>query len=104
MSATVALARWAVFGVLGFGWRSWLQRRRTGSAGFRGMHGRIGSVEWVAGVGFVVGLAVAVVAPVLQLCGVVALTFGLGITLVAIGAFVLLVAIMKVQVRRIEEP
>jgi protein-S-isoprenylcysteine O-methyltransferase Ste14 len=172
MLAMIALVLWAVFGVLGFVWRSWLQRRRTGSTGFRGIHGRIGSAEWVAGVGFGVGLAVAVAAPVLQLCDVIGpalhaawlsvagivvavvgiaatvyaqidmgdswrigmddtettalvrtgvfgrvrnpiytamLTFGLGITLVApnlvaIGAFVLLVAIMEMQVRRVEEP
>ena len=36
----VALALFAVFGLLGFGWRSWLQRRRTGSTGFRGISGR----------------------------------------------------------------
>ena len=47
----VALALFAVFAVLGFGWRSWLQHRRTGSTGFRGVTGRVGSVEWFAGVG-----------------------------------------------------
>lgn len=66
MSAIVALVLWAVLGALGFGWRSWLQRRHTGSTGFRGIHGRTGSAEWVAGIGFVVAPAVAVVAPVLQ--------------------------------------
>ncbi|BBZ13182.1 methyltransferase family protein [Mycobacterium branderi] len=69
--AAVALTLWAVFGLLGFGWRSWLQRRRTGSTGFRGISGRIGSTEWLAGVGFVAALVVAVAGPVLQLCGVV---------------------------------
>ena len=59
-AAAVALALLTVFGVLGFGWRAWLQRRRTGSTGFRGISGRIGSLEWVAGVGFVVALVVAV--------------------------------------------
>ena len=48
----VALVLFAVFGLLGFGWRSWLQHRRTGSTGFRGVTGRVGSVEWFAGVGF----------------------------------------------------
>ncbi len=67
----VALALFAVFGLLGFGWRSWLQRRRTGSTGFRGISGRVGSPEWFAGVGFVVALAAAFFAPVLQLAGVV---------------------------------
>ena len=67
----VALVLFAVFGLLGFGWRSWLQRRRTGSTGFRGISGRIGSVEWFAGVGFVLSMAAAVFAPALQLAGVV---------------------------------
>ena len=72
MTAPVlALVLFAVFTLLGFGWRSWLQRRRTGSTGFRGLSGRVGSIEWFAGVGFVVALAAAFFAPVLQLAGVV---------------------------------
>ena len=67
----VALALFAVFALLGFGWRSGEQRRRTGSTGFRGVSGRPGSVEWFAGLGFVAALAAAVLAPVLQLLGVV---------------------------------
>jgi protein-S-isoprenylcysteine O-methyltransferase Ste14 len=66
----VALALFALFGLLGFGWRSWLQLRRTGSTGFRGVSGRVGSAEWFAGVGFVVAIAAAVAAPVLQLTDV----------------------------------
>lgn len=68
----IALVLFAVFAVLGFGWRSWVQRRRTGSTGFKGVSGRPGSVEWVAGVGFAVAIAVAVLAPALQWFGVVA--------------------------------
>jgi protein-S-isoprenylcysteine O-methyltransferase Ste14 len=71
VAAVVALALLAVFGLLGFAWRAWLQRRRTGSTGFRGMNGRHGSAEWVAGLGFVIALVVAVVGPVLQLSGVI---------------------------------
>lgn len=67
----VALVLFAVFGLLGFGWRSWLQHRRTGSTGFRGVSGRVGSAEWFAGVGFVVAMAAAFFAPVLQLAGLV---------------------------------
>jgi protein-S-isoprenylcysteine O-methyltransferase Ste14 len=70
-AAAVALALLTVFGLLGFVWRAWLQRRRTGSTGFRGISGRMGSAEWVAGVGFVVALAVAVVGPLLQLSGAI---------------------------------
>jgi protein-S-isoprenylcysteine O-methyltransferase Ste14 len=68
----VALVLFAAFGLLGFGWRSWLQRRRTGSTGFRGISGRVGSVEWFAGAGFVVAMAAVVFAAALQLVGVVA--------------------------------
>src|SRR5258705_6505222 len=67
----VALVLCGVSAALGSGWRSWEQRRRTGSRGFRGVSGRLGSAEWFAGVGFVVALAAAVIAPVLQLVGLV---------------------------------
>jgi protein-S-isoprenylcysteine O-methyltransferase Ste14 len=67
----VALMLFTLFAVLGFGWRSWEQRRRTGSTGFRGVNGQLGSTEWFAGVGFVVAMAAAIIAPVLQLVGAV---------------------------------
>jgi protein-S-isoprenylcysteine O-methyltransferase Ste14 len=67
----VALVLFAAFAVLGFGWRSWEQRRRTGSTGFRGISGELGSTEWFAGVGFVAALSAAVLAPVLQWIGAV---------------------------------
>ena len=70
-AAVVALVLLAVFGLLGFVWRAWLQRRRTGSTGFHGISGNIGSAEWVAGLGFVISLIVAVVGPALQLSGVI---------------------------------
>lgn len=67
----VALVLFAIFAALGFGWRSWEQRRRTGSTGFKGISGRPGSVEWFAGVGFIISMAFAFFAPILQLLGVV---------------------------------
>jgi protein-S-isoprenylcysteine O-methyltransferase Ste14 len=70
-AAVVALVLLTVFGLLGFVWRAWLQRRRTGSTGFHGISGNIGSAEWVAGLGFAISLIVAVVGPVLQLSGVI---------------------------------
>jgi protein-S-isoprenylcysteine O-methyltransferase Ste14 len=72
VAAATALVLLAAFGVLGFGWRAWLQRRRTGSFGFHGVSGRIGSVEWIAGVGFVVAIAVAGLGPLLQFVNVIA--------------------------------
>jgi protein-S-isoprenylcysteine O-methyltransferase Ste14 len=173
-AAGIALVLFAVFGVLGFGWRSWLQHRRTGSTGFRGVSGRTGSLEWIAGAGFVIALMVAVAAPILQRANVIEpvrmltalwiqvigivvatagiaatvyaqlemgdawrigvdehetttlvrtgvfgrvrnpiytamFTFGIGIALltpnlVAFAGFVLLVATIELQVRRVEEP
>lgn len=67
----IALSLFVVFAALGFGWRSWEQRRRTGSTGFKGISGRMGSPEWLGGVGFAAAMAAAVVAPALQLAGVV---------------------------------
>lgn len=71
MWPATALVLFTVFALLGFGWRSWVQYRRTGSTGFRGLSGRFGSPEWFAGVGFVAALATAVLAPMLQAVGVV---------------------------------
>jgi protein-S-isoprenylcysteine O-methyltransferase Ste14 len=64
-AADMALVLFAVFGVLGFGWRSWLQYRRTGSTGFRAISAG-GLTERLAGLGFVAALIVAVSAPILQ--------------------------------------
>jgi protein-S-isoprenylcysteine O-methyltransferase Ste14 len=172
-AADMALVLFAVFGVLGLGWRSWLQYRRTGSTGFRGVSAG-GFTEGVAGVGFVIALIVAVSASILQetkviqpvralsvvwvqavgiviaTAGIVAtvyaqlemgdswrigvdekevttlvqtgvfsqirnpiytamFTFGVGIALatpnlVACASFILLVAMIELQVRRVEEP
>lgn len=66
----VALSFLAVYAALGFGWRSWLQRRHTGSMGFNGISGGTGSVEWLAGVGFAVAVAGIILAPTLQLLDV----------------------------------
>jgi protein-S-isoprenylcysteine O-methyltransferase Ste14 len=67
---TAALALYVVFIVAGFGWRSYRQWRRTGSTGMRGFHGRPGSLEWLAGAGFVLAVLVGALAPILQLAGV----------------------------------
>lgn len=70
-AAVVALVLFTVYAALGFGWRSWVQRRATGSTGFQGVSGQLGSAEWFAGIGFVAAMLTAVAAPVLQLTGVV---------------------------------
>jgi protein-S-isoprenylcysteine O-methyltransferase Ste14 len=95
-TAGVALALYAVFGVLGFGWRSWLQHRRTGSAGFRGVSGRVGSHTGLFGL---VRNAIST-AMFIFVAGICLLTPNL----VAFAAFILLVAAIELHLRRVEEP
>jgi protein-S-isoprenylcysteine O-methyltransferase Ste14 len=68
--AVAALALYAVFVGLTVGVRVAIQVRRTGSTGFNRLRGRLGSVEWVAGVLFVVGVFLAPAGPILDLLGV----------------------------------
>jgi protein-S-isoprenylcysteine O-methyltransferase Ste14 len=68
----VALAGFALFILLVFGLRVWIHHRRTGTSGFVGVSGQVGSVEWLGGVLFILALAAGAAAPLLQLGGVVA--------------------------------
>ena len=63
------LILFGVYLAVAFGLRSWLQLRRTGDSGFRGISGRPGSAEWWAGVGFVAALVAGVLGPVMALLG-----------------------------------
>lgn len=67
---TGALVLFGVYLGVGFGLRTWVQVRRTGDTGFRGISGRFGSAEWWAGVLFVVALVTGVLGPVTALIGV----------------------------------
>jgi len=67
----VALAGNAVFLVLAFGLRTVIQLRDTGDSGFRGVSGRPGSAEWLAGRLFGLALVIGVLAPILALTGAV---------------------------------
>ncbi len=90
--ATLALVLYAVYLVLAFGVRILIQVRRTGSTGFLGLHGRPGSVEWIAGVGFAVALMVGAAAPVLALLDLVEPISALDVTVVHVVGAVLAVA------------
>ena len=68
--AWVALGCFALYFGLAFGLRTFVQLRRTGSSGFRGLSGRSGPAEWTGGVLFVVALFAGLAAPVLDLAGV----------------------------------
>ncbi len=65
----LALGLYALYMALAFGLRTWLQLRRTGESGFKGISGRLGSLEWIAGVLFVLAIAIGVAAPVLDVTG-----------------------------------
>jgi len=67
----LALGAYGVYLLVAFGLRTAVQLRRTGHTGFHGVGGRPGSVEWIAGVGFAVALAIGAAAPVLDILGVV---------------------------------
>ena len=64
-----ALAVLALYFALAFGWRSWIQWRRTGSTGFRGFSRGDGSAALVGGVLFATALGLATLAPLAELAG-----------------------------------
>jgi len=67
---TLALVLYAVYLLLAFGVRTVVQVRRTGSTGFKGIGGRPGSAEWLAGVGFTLAIVLGASAPILDLLDV----------------------------------
>lgn len=66
-----ALVLYLVFLVLAFGLRTAIHIRNTGSSGFLGLSGRVGSAEWVGGVLFIVATVVGLLAPVLAVAEIV---------------------------------
>lgn len=69
MNDLLALVLYAAFAVIAFGWRTWLQWRRTGDTGLR-LQARSGTLQWWAKLGFVVALAAGATAPVVGLLGI----------------------------------
>ena len=67
----LALAFYTLFLTLAVVFRILLQLRRTGESGFRGISGRPGSLEWFAGVLFIVAIAIGVAAPILDVSDVI---------------------------------
>lgn len=68
--AEAALVIYLLYLATAFGVRSLLHRRATGSTGFHGVGGRVGSAEWFAGALFIVALALGFAAPPLALADV----------------------------------
>jgi protein-S-isoprenylcysteine O-methyltransferase Ste14 len=84
----VALVAYGVFILVAFGWRTWLQYRRTGDSGFRGFSG--GAMGRLGSILLVVGLVLAPIAPVLELARWVSplpMLARPGVHFVGIGAF-----------------
>ncbi|MFD7629921.1 methyltransferase family protein [Streptomyces sp. NPDC059851] len=67
--ARATLALYLTWGVVAFGVRAALHRRRTGDAGFRGISGRPGEAAWWAGILFVAALLAGAAAPMADLAG-----------------------------------
>ena len=61
--ARAAFVLYVAFVAVGFVWRSWVQYRRTGDAGFRGFSRNATPLERAAGVLFVAGALACLVAP-----------------------------------------
>lgn len=66
-----ALLMYGIYMSTAFGWRSWIQRRETGSTGFVGVSGRPGSIEWLAGALFVLAILLGAAAPLLAIADVI---------------------------------
>lgn len=65
--ASVALGALGLYGLVAIAGRSFLQWRRTGSTGWRGIHGRPGSAAWWAGVMMALAVLGLVLAPVVAI-------------------------------------
>ena len=64
----LSVAILVLYGALAVGWRSWIQRQRTGDSGLRLLPG--GASEWTAGAVLGLGLALSVLAPLADLAGI----------------------------------
>ena len=93
---SVALGGLGLYVLLAFVVRSVLQRRRTGSTGWKFSHARVGSAQWWVGVLLVLSALGLVAAPVVAtltpaqpvglvrlVVGAVAFALGLGVTVIA---------------------
>ena len=99
---TGALVLFAVYLGVGFGLRTWVQVRRTGDTGFRGISGRLGTAEWWAGVCFVVALMTGVLGPITALLGVDPVSFLTAPAVQWIGAATAAVGIVATFIAQLE--
>ena len=96
----LGLVLFAIYGLLAFGLRMVVQRRRTGSAGFAGLRGNSGSLEWLSGLLVATAFVLSVLGALLQLAGALSpidwlagtLSTVLGIVLATLGIAVTVIA------------
>ncbi len=77
MSPVVAaLVFYLAYLLIAFGLRAWIMHRQTGSTGYRGLSGKVGSARWWGGILFAAALIAGLAAPALQIIGLApAITF-----------------------------
>jgi protein-S-isoprenylcysteine O-methyltransferase Ste14 len=90
--AGLALALYAAFLLVAFGWRSWTRYRETGDTGYRGFSGDTGWLERTAGMLFVISTSVCIANPVLVLLGYLAAPGQTGSPVISLTGIVLVVA------------
>ena len=71
--AVAALVIYVVWMAAAFGWRTWVQRRRTGDTGLR-LHAEPGTVQWWSKLGFVAAIVAGFVAPIASIAGLPPMT------------------------------
>jgi protein-S-isoprenylcysteine O-methyltransferase Ste14 len=69
--AVIALTLYLAFGALALGGRLWVQWKRTGSTGYRGISRHLGSLGLAGGIAFIVAMVGGLSAPLLQVLHVV---------------------------------
>ncbi len=96
IAASVAFGALVLYALVAIVGRSLLHRRRTGSTGWRGVHGRPGSASWWGGVLLGLSCAGFVVAPLLAMSiapgSLSPLLLGAGALLFAVGSAITVVA------------
>lgn len=71
--ALAALVIYVAWMAAAFGWRTWLQHRRTGDTGLR-LHAQAGSVQWWSKLGFIAAVLAGFVAPIAGIAGLAPMT------------------------------
>lgn len=97
----LALTFYVVFAVVAFGWRTWVQWRRTGDTGLR-LAAAPGTVQWWAKLGFIAALGAGVAAPVAGLAGLDPLPFLDSEPVRAVGVAVALTGIAATAVAQVQ--